>query len=882
MGIVFDKVSERIFDILKGHGQKLDLYDAHGMKVYDPKGARRFFANPLKMMVSLKEDNENSGIEVYTSRGTSVKDIKGLIDNIRHTATYFGLLFNLRQYGKELEPKMFAWMNEPEQLDEKINWTGTTKTSYQKIGENRLIVKHSAPIQQETIGSRSRNIKAIYLENALGERILWPVKHIAGARAMAHHLAFGGSFNDKIAEHIKESSISFDKLKKFSTYVFNNRNRLNDEAHYLREIVRESLSEIQTRLTGLSRTKNYNQLMETLNNKSDEQEMINEEDQSERISYIKNMLNLSESTDLDESINVIVKQGLDEYRKNKFGYKPGWIQGPDGRPMKDPNYQGTVPATGPMVKKTVNKAPIVSSPESKAWEDKLKSAYIHSSGGKGSGAEDSDFIEQASRMASGQVKLVNGPSNTKPKPASDDKFSKFAKFSWILAEISSRLGPDDIVLANILSRVSQSLENISVGKKPEFTLKHPELEEIIKWALNQFGTQLKEEKIASAQPKIFAEQAILENFLSKFDDKFFFENINFGVEKETGRSTYLDAISDSLSDLETEFNLEEFLSSHGSDFYWGVESSEPEDKSFEEKYILNSLNDFLAKKLSAKGLGDDLFALGDYCEKTAKAIFDKTVKPFLEQNGYSFTDANIAETTNHMNGREFQSFTGWKAACKKINPQVWFEGDKDIAQAFVGPNPYVKDQTKGIGEWDGVKGVVYNNVEEGEVIQGPWGQKPIAPVAKHVVTQPRKPDSADAVDIYYSFQDPRMSGADHDIIMQKTIQKLVQDYGIDPDEAASLLDAGLSLTHNNAEFGLERLRELAGLPGNMNNDLINDVTEPNQNDKEQMIADFENADKNKPESELFGELVSNSKSWSVANQRDHQSTLGFFQSLMKN
>ena len=41
---------------------------------------------------------------------------------------------------------------------------GSTKSSYQRVGENRLIIRHVGPIDEEKMGSRTRNIKSIYIK----------------------------------------------------------------------------------------------------------------------------------------------------------------------------------------------------------------------------------------------------------------------------------------------------------------------------------------------------------------------------------------------------------------------------------------------------------------------------------------------------------------------------------------------------------------------------------------------------------------------------------------------------------------------------------------------------------------------------------------------
>jgi hypothetical protein len=60
----------------------------------------------------------------------------------------------------------------------------------------------------------------------------------------------------------------------------------------------------------------------------------------------------------------------------------------------------------------------------------------------------------------------------------------------------------------------------------------------------------------------------------------------------------------------------------------------------------------------------------------------------------------MAEAKNHMGETEYNTYAGWKAACRKAGADK-FEGDRDICQAM-------KDG-KGMGEWDGASGSVYDD-----------------------------------------------------------------------------------------------------------------------------------------------------------------------------
>lgn len=97
----------------------------------------------------------------------------------------------------------------------------------------------------------------------------------------------------------------------------------------------------------------------------------------------------------------------------------------------------------------------------------------------------------------------------------------------------------------------------------------------------------------------------------------------------------------------------------------------------------------------------------------------------------------IAESKNHIGESEYQTYAGWKRACKKQDSTVWFDGDEDIAQAMVGPKPFKRGETKSIGEWDGDVGSVYlkeeahnknvgwyvENISTGLHVMGPVSEK---------------------------------------------------------------------------------------------------------------------------------------------------------------
>ena len=224
---IVSKLSDELFQVLRGSGRQITLFDETGNIVYDPTQARRFFAEPDKMMVSIQQDGSDSTVKLYMSDGTEIEGFTTLINTLRNICVRYNMLFNIRTYGHQLSPKNFAYLAAMESVMEQrpvveaSQLYGTTKSSYQKIGNARLVIRHSASINEQSIGARSRRINSIFVENALGERFRFPVVHLNGARAMAYHLSQGGRFYDSIGETICSLSEQFSQINQVRKHIRN-------------------------------------------------------------------------------------------------------------------------------------------------------------------------------------------------------------------------------------------------------------------------------------------------------------------------------------------------------------------------------------------------------------------------------------------------------------------------------------------------------------------------------------------------------------------------------------------------------------------------------------------------------------------------------------
>lgn len=133
---------------------------------------------------------------------------------------------------------------------------GTSRTSYQDVGNARLAIKHSQPVNQMMPAGRTQHIESIYIESSEGERFKYPYRHLNGARAMARHVGEGGKPFDDFGSHITSLSEELSKLKKFKTYMGRSSVMAEGLNDYL-DAVNERIDLVKSTIHGLQRETYY-------------------------------------------------------------------------------------------------------------------------------------------------------------------------------------------------------------------------------------------------------------------------------------------------------------------------------------------------------------------------------------------------------------------------------------------------------------------------------------------------------------------------------------------------------------------------------------------------------------------------------------------------
>ena len=282
------KTSQDLFNKIRSKFSNIQLGDSEGNVTADPKLAVFFdfeFSensdNFGRVSISLA-DGEN--MKVFYNRGLVEKiddearaNWYSFLKELKDFAVQHQVSFDVRDITKnsltQQDFKNLADVNQTvntdDNMSEELNrltklagvpvaesLTGTKKSSYENLDKTRLIIRHAQAVDENVPGSRSRQINSLYIENEQGERFKYPMKHLAGARAMARHVANGGVPHDDFGKHIIKMSEQIAQLNSFARYA-TNKDQLNNSVGDIIEKSRLKLENMRNYVKNLSKQAHY-------------------------------------------------------------------------------------------------------------------------------------------------------------------------------------------------------------------------------------------------------------------------------------------------------------------------------------------------------------------------------------------------------------------------------------------------------------------------------------------------------------------------------------------------------------------------------------------------------------------------------------------------
>ena len=221
--------------------------------------------------------DEDDGMIVQLTGNIASKHHEGAFKFIRGLRSFAKdrlINFDVQNIAKDqLDKRDYEFQSKPKEepmepmMESKMY--GTARISYQDLGEAKLIVKHSQPVNTDVAAGRTMHIESIYVENSEGERFKYPVKHLNGARALAEHLKHGGYPWDSIGKHITSLSEELAQLRKFKGYVSRNE-ALSEAMGDITSKVMERIEQVKKEVHNLQRPAYYQQFAESFEDQEDQ------------------------------------------------------------------------------------------------------------------------------------------------------------------------------------------------------------------------------------------------------------------------------------------------------------------------------------------------------------------------------------------------------------------------------------------------------------------------------------------------------------------------------------------------------------------------------------------------------------------------------------
>jgi len=261
-------IAEELFAKIRGRFPAVTLGDESGNVTTEPLDARYF-----EFLFSESDDSSGKiSISLDEESGVTVMYNNNVVNDEISKKKWYEFLRELRSFSKKrmlnfdvrnitksnLEKRDYKYLarNSGDSNMNESKLYGTSKLSYQNIDSARLVIKHTENIDSAIPSGRTRNIGTIYIESGAGERFKYPFKHLAGARAMARHVAEGGTTYDDFGIHIVDLSEELSKLRKFKNYMGRSKVMAESLSGYM-GIVHERISTVKKRIEHLQKPNFY-------------------------------------------------------------------------------------------------------------------------------------------------------------------------------------------------------------------------------------------------------------------------------------------------------------------------------------------------------------------------------------------------------------------------------------------------------------------------------------------------------------------------------------------------------------------------------------------------------------------------------------------------
>lgn len=232
MADIIDSTAEDLFFKLRNRFPNVQMGDSLGKVTSDPFSARFFNfvfeTNDEKFGSVTVSIIDNQSLKIYFSQDLIETMEFGVQDSwfsflkeLRRFAKGHMLMFDVRDITKKSldanDIKFISQYNAKKNntvTESRVEWHRKGMYSNGQLGEVKINVVHSEKMHENPY-NRLLKVKKIYLINPNGEKFLLPFNSVLGAKAMAHHVARGGTPYDTDGQTICKAVGEMRNLQRF-------------------------------------------------------------------------------------------------------------------------------------------------------------------------------------------------------------------------------------------------------------------------------------------------------------------------------------------------------------------------------------------------------------------------------------------------------------------------------------------------------------------------------------------------------------------------------------------------------------------------------------------------------------------------------------------
>jgi len=181
MAFSWDKIGDKIYGILAAAGYGIQMRDEDGVATMDPHKAVRFLAtinskNPqlstFNILIGLHDEDAYSHLDFRTPKTVddadfnTITELKNSIQ--KNLGDIEGLKINWTPFGSTItfkdDPNKKVSESEIVESKDISKVYGTTKSSFQRVGESKLIIRHTDLVDESKQGARCEKFEQFLLK----------------------------------------------------------------------------------------------------------------------------------------------------------------------------------------------------------------------------------------------------------------------------------------------------------------------------------------------------------------------------------------------------------------------------------------------------------------------------------------------------------------------------------------------------------------------------------------------------------------------------------------------------------------------------------------------------------------------------------------------